>query len=162
MRAAQDGLDSMAALTRDRRGGLSWWRGQLEVRRIVSQAYVANAAEKLDARLVSRLDPWLDQRIDNKDYAAHAWGTKAELLPLIGDLDGASSAWTKELEAAEKLGTLGARLDALLNGVEIAIRANEQNQAERLLSEAHLLASQSGLGWSAQHIVRLEQKMASV
>ena len=110
----------------------------LEVRRIVSQAYVANAAEKLDARLVSRLDPWLDQRIDNKDYAAHAWGTKAELLPLIGDLDGAASAWTEELEAAEKLGTPGARLDALLNGVEIALKANEQNQAVRLLSEARL------------------------
>jgi len=152
----------MAALTRDRRGGLSWWRGQLEVRRIVSQAYVANAAEKLDARLVSRLDPWLDQRIDNKDYAAHAWGTKAELLPVIGDLDGAASAWTEELEAAEKLGTPGARLDALLNGVEIALKANEQTRPYGYSARPVSLASQSGLGWSTQHIARLEQNMASV
>jgi len=94
IRAAQDGLDFMSAVARDRRGGLSWWRGQLEVRKIVSQIYVANAAEKLDRKLIDRLDPWLDRRAEDKNYAPHAWGTKAELLPLIGDLDGASVAWS--------------------------------------------------------------------
>lgn len=98
--------------------------------------------------------------MDNKHYAPHAWGTKAELLPLVGDLDGAAIAWSQELKAADALGTPGARLDALMNGVEIALKSHEQNEAARLLDQASRFAVAAGLGWSKPHLDRLERKMA--
>lgn len=158
IRGAESGIEMMESLTRQRRGGLAWSYEQLQLKRTVSLAYVAKSVDRLDQRLVMQIDPWLQRRFEHKDYAADAFGRKAELLALAGDVEGALGAWDAQQHAAAKQGTPDTVLYAFMNGAEIALLAHERADAERLIAEARRLALAEGLGYSQSNIERLERQ----
>lgn len=131
--------------------GLRWWKARLELDVLENRTYMAVLAGDRTTPLTG-MDRLMDVLGTDESWIPDLWSTKSELHALQENWTLAEQAWREEKAAATALGEPLALVNALLDGIEVALHDAEWDVALKQIEEAFPLAERYGYGYYCQEL----------